>query len=174
MTTRCTEQGFCLSRRNFLLLAGGTIVTLSTGLESLAQVVARTKSYPRKRLSSLSDLKQSEPVYFTYPDNGPSAECMLVKLGEPAGGGIGPEKDIVAFSTTCTHMGGPLKDTYHATHQVLGPCPLHQTSFDLSRHGMVVAGHATESLPQVILATEDETIYATGFLGLLYGRHANL
>lgn len=99
---------------------------------------------------------------------------MLVKLGAPASGGVGPKGDIVAFSTLCTHMGGPLAGTYKAEHKVLGPCPLHLTIFDMTRHGMVVAGHATESLPQVVLEVKGDNIYATGVLGLIYGKRNNL
>jgi arsenite oxidase small subunit len=99
---------------------------------------------------------------------------MLVKLGRPAGGGVGPDQDIVAFSTLCTHMGGPLGGQYRAPHKVVGPCPLHLTSFDLTRHGMVVAGQATESLPQIVLETRGDEIWATGVMGLIFGYHANL
>ena len=54
------------------------------------------------------------PVYFKYPfeDDALFSACMLVKLGTLAGGGVGPDKDIVAFSTLCTHMGGPMQGTY--------------------------------------------------------------
>jgi arsenite oxidase small subunit len=39
---------------------------------------------------------------------------------------------------------------------------------------MVVAGHATESLPQVVLEVEGGDIYAKGILGLVYGKRDNL
>ena len=71
-------------------------------------------------------------------------------------------------------MGGPLQGTYKPEHQVLGACPLHLSTFDLTRHGMVVSGHATESLPQVLLETENDDILATGVMGLIYGYSANL
>ena len=38
---------------------------------------------------------------------------------------------------------------------------------------MVVAGHATQSLPQIILEIDGEEIFATGIIGLLYGYHSN-
>jgi arsenite oxidase small subunit len=99
---------------------------------------------------------------------------MLVKLGVPAGGGVGPQQDIVAFSTLCTHMGGPLAGQYRGQHKVLGPCPFHLTTFDLTKHGMVVSGQATESLPQIVLETRGDDIWATGVMGLIYGYHSNL
>ena len=99
---------------------------------------------------------------------------MLVKLGTAAGGGVGVDNDIVAFSTLCTHMGGPMDGTYNKIHKGLGPCPLHLTTFDLTRHGIMIGGHATESLPQVMLEVEGDAIYAVGVMGLIYGRASNL
>lgn len=57
---------------------------------------------------------------------------------------------------------------------MFGPCPIHLTTFDLTRHGMVVSGHATESLPQIVLETEGDDIYAVGVMGLLHNYASNL
>ena len=51
---------------------------------------------------------------------------------------------------------------------------MHQSTFDLTRHGMIIGGHATQSLPQVLLELEGDDIYAVGMLGLIYGRYDNL
>ena len=37
----------------------------------------------------------------------------------------------------------------------------------------MVAGHATDRLPQIILEIEDDQIFAAGIVGLLYGYSAN-
>ena len=53
---------------------------------------------------------------------------MLVKMGgAKAGGGVGPKRDVVAFSYLCTHQGGFMMGKYQAVgpHRVLGQCPLH-------------------------------------------------
>ena len=71
-------------------------------------------------------------------------------------------------------MGGMLMGIYQKSDKIAGPCPLHLTTFDLTKHGMVVAGHATESLPQVVLDLDGDDIYATGILGLIYGKRDNL
>ncbi len=81
---------------------------------------------------------------------------------------------MVAFSYVCTHQGGPLQTTYKAADKALGPCPLHLTTYDLTRHGIVIAGNAYQSLPQVLLELEGDDIYAVGAFGLIYGRHDNL
>jgi arsenite oxidase small subunit len=110
----------------------------------------------------------------TYPWNDGHSQSLLIRLGRSAGGGVGPRGDVVAFNTMCTHMGGPLVGTYKAPYKILGPCPLHLTTFDLTKHGMVVAGQATESLPQVVLEVAGDEVHAVGVMGLIYGYHDNL
>ena len=134
-------------------------------------LLSRTTSLPRQRVGSLADMKIDKPLTISFPD--PRSMCMLVKLGTPAGGGVGPDEDIVAFSMSCPHMGMTLLGSYNAKHKGLGPCPSHLTRFDLTRYGIVISGHATESLPQIILEVEDGEIYATGIGGLVYGGNRN-
>jgi arsenite oxidase small subunit len=169
-------ERLCMSRRGFLL-TGGLAVTVvvveGLGGPALAQPpLALRADYPRQKIGTLAALKLNQPVEFKYPY--PSVGNVVVKLGVPAGGGAGPDADIVAFNLQCPHMGGPLQGTFKAQHQVLGPCPMHLTTFDLTRHGMVVSGQATESLPQVVLETVGTDIYAVGVMGLIYGFSANV
>lgn len=131
-------------------------------------------AYPKKRIARLADLEVDRPLEFQYPDDGPHSISFLIRLGTKAGGGVGPDQDIVAFNTLCPHQGGLLRRSYDARWKVAGPCPLHLTTFDLTRHGMVVAGHATEALPQVVLEEKDGVLYAVGILGLIYGYPSNL
>lgn len=164
----------CMSRRQFLL-AGGAVVTLAAvpgGLTFAAPLQALKVDYPKTKIGSLSALKLGKPVEFSYPY--PNVRNILVKLGAPAGAGVGKDSDVVAFNQQCTHMGGPLQGTYKDKHQALGPCPLHLTTFDLTRHGMVISGHGTESLPQIVLETQGDDIYAVGVLGLIWGYSANV
>jgi len=162
----------CMSRRQFLLFGGAAVAMVSLGaLPGMAEAVQALKAdYPRQKIGSLSALQSGVPVDFNYPY--PDIRNILVKLGVPAGGGVGAGKDIVAFNQQCTHMGGPLDGTFKPQHQVLGPCPLHLTTFDLTRHGMVASGHATESLPQIVLEVQGDDIYAVGVMGLVYGHSA--
>ncbi len=173
------QRGKCLmSRRNFLLTAGLTtftvMVTLNAGTPRAQQVPAAVATYPRKLIAKLSQLKVDNPVDFAYPDEGAYSESMVVKMGVPAGGGIGPQSDVVAFNYTCTHQGGPLSGTYQAADKALGPCPLHLSTYDLTRHGILISGQAYQSLPQVLLELEGDDIYAVGIFGLVYGRFDNL
>jgi len=166
------------NRRTFLRGAG-TLVAVSLApmpwANKAVAAEAKVVTYEAKKLGSLSALEVGKPVPAFYPgaDGDALSSIFVVKLGEPAGGGIGPDGDVVAFSAYCTHMGMPLHGNYKAEHKVMGPCPLHLTTFDLTRHGMVVAGHATESLPQVVLEAKGDDIMGTGMLGLQFGRATN-
>lgn len=169
--------GKCLmSRRQFLLTSGAatTIILLSGCAGVVANTPAVVTTYPRKFITKLSALKTDQPMDFSYPDEGDYSESMIVKLGTEAGGGIGRGRDVVAFNNTCTHQGGSLGDTYKGDTKSLGACPLHLSTYDLTRHGILISGQAYQSLPQVLLELDGDDIYAVGIFGLIYGRHTNL
>ncbi|GBE44173.1 arsenite oxidase subunit AioB precursor [bacterium BMS3Bbin10] len=174
-----SPAGKCLmSRRKFLLSSGlasaTVIVTLNPGTSVAAKVPAEVATYPRKKIAKLSELKDDVPVEFEYPDKGEYAQSMLVKLGTEAGGGIGPQKDVVAFNSFCTHQGGDLAGSYKGETKSMGACPLHLSTYDLTRHGILISGQAYQSLPQVLLELDGDDIYAVGVFGLIYGRYDNL
>lgn len=161
-----------ISRRDFLF--AGALALSSIPLAALGAAggfapgtVLLKATYTRKGIARLPDLVTGTPLYFDYPY--PGLPNLLVKLGAAAGGGLGAERDVVAFNLRCTHMGGDLSRAFQPAQQVLGPCPRHLTSFDLMRHGLVITGSATESLPQIELELEGDTIYAVGVMGLAYG-----
>ncbi|MCP4701526.1 MAG: arsenate reductase (azurin) small subunit [Gammaproteobacteria bacterium] len=168
----------CISRRAFLfrssaLVGGAVLLPVLPGMrkDAMAAEVAR---YPKKLIGKLSMLQVNKPVKFKYPDDGKNSNSLLVKLDQEAGGGIGADGNVVAFNTLCTHMGGDLTKNFQPKYQALGPCPFHQSTFDMTRHGIIINGHATESLPQVLLELEGDNIYAVGLIGLIYGRYDNL
>jgi arsenite oxidase small subunit len=168
----------CLvSRRNFLIAGGVTttiMVTMNPGTPMAAEVPATMTTLPRKLIAKLSELKPDEPVDFTYPDDGEHAESMIVKLGTRAGGGLGPDEDVVAFNYACTHQGNSLSGSYKKETKSLGACALHLSTYDLTRHGILISGQAYQSLPQVLLELEGDDIYAVGIFGLIFGRMDNL
>ncbi len=128
-------------------------------------------SFDRVKVAQLSDLSVGEPAFFDYPYEG--ASNMVVRTAEPALGGVDADRDVVAFSNQCTHMGCPITE-YHADTHVLGPCPCHFSSFDLSRDGIVAFGQATQNLPRVLLEVDGDDLYATGLFRLVYGHGNNL
>lgn len=176
------EHGKCMvTRRDFLMYSGAAsasvvALTLFPGSAMAMETNAKVTVYPRRKIAKLSELKSNTPFDFNYPDDGPNSQAMLVKTEIECGGGIGAKKDIVAYSYMCTHQGGPLQGTYKVTgeHRTLGQCPLHLSTFDVRRHGIIVSGQAYESLPQVLLEVEGDDIYAVGIMGLLFGRTENL
>ncbi|MGF1764958.1 arsenate reductase (azurin) small subunit [Aliivibrio kagoshimensis] len=177
------HQKCMMSRREFLMYSGAAASTASIvsltmfpGTAQATSTQARVVGYPRLKIAQLSDLKDNEPVYFNYPDNGPNSQAILSKMGVQAGGGIGKQQDVAAFSLMCTHQGGPLNGQYKVVgeHRVLGQCPFHLSTFDLRRHGIIVSGQAYESLPQVLLELDGDDIYAVGIMGLLFGRTDNI
>ena len=180
----------CMSRRKLLMTGGklGGLAALTMifpsqvlaagkakreGMASSA-VTARTARYPRIKVGRLSALKQDKPVKIQYPGKAEGQKALLIKLGEPALGGIGPGRDVVAFNAFCTHQGGPLEDQYNKENKTMGPCEFHLSKFDVTRHGIMVSASAVQNLPQIVLELEGDDIYAVGVLGLIYGYPDNL
>ena len=168
------SERLCLTRRE-ALVTGACSFAAGLALPSAAQAQTRTAAltvYPVKKIIRLKSLKEGEPVAFTYPlEEQPN---FIVKLGAPAQGGVGPDRDIVAFSALCTHMGGSLRGRYRHDLKAIGPCPFHFSTFDLTKGGIPVHASATQNLPQVILRVEGEDIVAVGVTGLIYGFRHNL
>ncbi len=157
-----------LSRRKFLQTTSATALLFFTGLNKDGHA-APVKAYPSRKIGNIKNLKVNEPLTFNYPDE--SSPCVLVKVDNQAVGGVGTEKDVVAFSTLCTHMGCPL--TYNKGRLV---CKCHYSMFDVSRNGQTYQGLASQWVAQVVLRVDAATgnIYAEGVEGLIYGRIGNL
>lgn len=162
----------CMGRRDFLILGGASVAVLAVlGDGAIAQQLV-SSSYARRVIGKVSDLEPGAAIPFNYPSD--DIDNILVMLNEEAGAGVGEGRNIVAFNTVCPHMGGYMDEsTFKAKHSVLGPCPLHLSTFDLTKHGMVVSGHATASLPQIALELDGDDIVATGVMGLFFGYNRN-
>ena len=163
-----------VGRRQFL--RGGALATAGAAAATVLPVPAKAKAggarldYPINRLANLSDLKLNQPFDVAYPDD--EAPGVLLKLGKTVEGGVGPEGDIVGFSTICPHKGFGLN--YNAEHRTMN-CPGHYSVFDCEAGGLQVWGQATQNLPQYILRVDDKgEIYAEGVDELLYGRLSNV
>ena len=174
----CDPEAGIISRRQFLRLTGASLaaITMPAALRLPGRpstYVVERADYPRQMIGSLRELSPGRSAPFNYPWDDSASASFLVLLDEEAALGVGPDKNVVAFNSFCTHQGGPLAGTVHGEIGVVGPCPLHLTTFDLSRLGMVVSGHATLGLPQIVLETEADEIYAVGMQGLIYGHHDN-
>jgi arsenite oxidase small subunit len=162
-----------MHRRDLLALtAGGVAVSVFMPDANAQGARVDLAVYPEKKIAKLSELQEGIPRAFTYPlENHPN---QLIKLGAEALRGVGPDKDVVAFSMLCTHMGGNLSGRYRHDVKALGPCPFHFSVFDLRKGGMPVHASATQNLPQILLRVDGDDVIAIGVVGLIYGQRNNL
>jgi len=173
MSKKC-DKLVDIGRRQFLR---GTGIAAAVGVTAAAvapsaqaaEPLARL-TYPKSKLGNLKDLKVDEPMDIAYPDQ--DSPGVLLKLGKTVEGGVGPQSDVVAFSTLCPHKGFPL--SYVAADKSLN-CPGHYSRFDCERSGQEIWGHATQNLPQFKLRVDDKgDIYAEAVDELIYGRLSNV
>ena len=169
-----------LSRRQFFKVSGG----VAAGAGLAAGVIPATADaavapdagstvlpYPTKSLGSASQLTAGQAMSFTYPDD--ASPCTLLRMGTPVENGVGPGRDIVAYSTLCTHMGCPV--AYDSKSRSFR-CPCHFSTFDAEKGGQMVCGQATENLPRIVLRYDggSGTVTAVAVEGLIYGRQSNI
>ncbi|MCK6450386.1 MAG: arsenate reductase (azurin) small subunit [Alphaproteobacteria bacterium] len=171
--TKCHRMAE-IGRRHFLrgggiAAAGVAAATFVANRAEAAPTLARV-AYPGAKLGNVKDLKVDQPVDIAYPDA--DSPGVLLKLGRAVEGGVGPERDVVAFSTLCPHKGFPLN--YVAADKTLN-CPGHYGRFDCEKGGQQIWGHATQNLAQFTLRVDAKgDIYAEGVDELLYGRLSNV
>jgi arsenite oxidase small subunit len=170
------------ARRNFLkralgvaavlVIAGIAAVTKSLWTPGSSSGGSATASFPEVKVGTLSGLSVNSPVIFNYPlDNEPN---ILVKLGQKAAGGIGPDGDIVAFSIVCQHLGcvvgyqapgtSPRCNSSFSSPGPVGYCCCHASVYDLLNGAKVIGGPSPRPQPQVKLQLDSSTgdIYAVG------------
>lgn len=169
------------SRREFLKIAATVSGVIALGaIASVAKSViipavpgqseTTTLGFPRVKVATVGSLTLNKVVTFNYPlENEPN---VLVKLGEKATGGVGPDGDIVAFSQICQHLGciwgyvppggSPVVNKSFVAQGPVGYCPCHGSIYDLTEAGKVIGGPAPRPEPQVTLEVDSSgNIYAT-------------
>ena len=163
-----------IGRRHFLRGGGMAAAGVAAGAiaardAEAAPPLARV-AYPGAKLANVKDLKVDRPVDIAYPDA--DSPGVLLKLGRAVEGGVGPDRDIVAFSTLCPHKGFPLN--YVAADKTLN-CPGHYSRFDCEKSGMQIWGQATQNLAQFRLRVDGNgDIHAHGVDEQIYGRLSNV
>jgi arsenite oxidase small subunit len=150
-----------------------TVGSASASTTSTSQSTGTTASpFPRVKVANASDLAGGKTVVFNYPlEETPN---VLAKLGVKASGGVGPDSDIVAFSTVCQHLGcivgfvpaggSPLCNNGYKASGPVGYCCCHGSIYDLADSASVISPPAPRPLPQVTLEFDSSTgdIYAIG------------
>ena len=169
---RC-KSVIAIGRRRFLTGAGVAAAGAAAGqlpVKAANAAPAAGVDYPSAKLANVRDLKIDEPLNVAYPDA--DAPGVLLKIGKRVPTGVGPDGDIVGFSTICPHKGFPLN--YVSSDRTLN-CPGHYSRFDCEAGGLQIWGQATQNLPQYILRIDSKgDIYAEGVDELLYGRLSNV
>ncbi len=105
------------SRRFFLKSSGGAAALAGSMVIPIHNASAATPPagavsgstslpYPKKSVGKVGAMPVNQITNFSYPDA--SSPCYALRLGKPVVGGVGPNNDIVAYSTMCTHMGCPV------------------------------------------------------------------
>ncbi|MEM3267342.1 MAG: Rieske 2Fe-2S domain-containing protein [Conexivisphaerales archaeon] len=148
-------------RRRFIkiLFAIGAVATIA-GLggvgKYLTPPITYATSWPRIRIANINHLQVMQPIVFLYPDT--DTPNWLLKLGVKAEGGLGPDGDIVAFSSICQHLGctpgllntgqsPPCNSSYKAKFP-MAYCCCHGSQYDLVEGAKVIGGPAPYNLPQ--------------------------
>ncbi|WP_337845020.1 Rieske 2Fe-2S domain-containing protein [Thermus sp.] len=133
----------------------------------------RWKDGPRVEVARLGALALWEAKPFHYPLPQGELKALLLRLPEPAPGGLSlGGEHYIAFSRICTHQGCTLNYVpdpeaaallYNFRHErpFLG-CPCHFGAFDPLLGGKAIYGPPHYPLPRLRLEAQGETLYATG------------
>jgi arsenite oxidase small subunit len=149
-----------------------TTASSSSASQTVSLPPPATPGFPVILVANSKDLQANSVVNFNYPLQ--ETPNILVKLGDQAEGGVGPDSDIVAFSQVCQHLGciyafiaqgsSPSCDSSYQAPGPVGYCCCHGSVYDLANAAKVVGGPAPRPVPMVILSYDSATgnIYATG------------
>ena len=89
-----------LKRRNFL--KGGVAgIVAASGLvgdsdKAKAETTKPSSPYPKLKVAAVDSILPQTEIFFDYPDE--NSPAILLRLDQSADGGIGPNREIVAFS----------------------------------------------------------------------------
>jgi arsenite oxidase small subunit len=174
-------------RRNFLkTTVVASAIIAAAGAAAVVQSINATEgstatSFPSilvvdantGQVANVNTLTDNVPLLFYYPLEQVEPN-ILVKLGQPAENGIGPDGDIIAFSDVCQHLGcnpgfvatggsPPCNSGYVASGPIMYCC-CHGSKYDLLKNAAVIQpSPAPRPVPRVILDVDSSgNIYATG------------
>ncbi len=160
------------------IVASTTTQTTASSSSSISQSATlpppAAPGFPVILVANVSDVQVDSPVNFNYPLQ--ETPNILIKLGQKAEGGVGPDGDIVAFSQICQHLGciyafiapgsSPTCNSSYTASGPVGYCCCHGSVYDFLEAAKVIGGPAPRPVPQVILDFDSSTgnIYATGMM----------
>lgn len=142
-----------VTRREFaryLVAGAGVMAAGNVGLAVWTQLRAVNTGEPRA-IVALEDVAVGATHLFRYPTDDEPA--VLVRLDE---------RDVVAFSQKCTHLGCVV---FYEADESRWHCPCHEGNFD-ARSGAVLSGPPTRPLGRIDLEIRDDgMIWALGTAG---------
>ena len=126
---------------------------------------ANAVAWPIVTVANINQLTNLMPIVFNYPlTNTPN---ILVKLGVSATNGVGPNNDIVAFSSICQHLGcqysfiptggSPVCNAAYKAPLPMGYCCCHGSQYDFVHGAKVLGGPAPRPVPMVQLQFDATT-----------------
>ena len=138
-----------VTRREFArYLVGGAVVMAAgnVGLAAWTQLRSINTGEPRA-IVALGDVAVGDTYLFQYPAEHDPA--ILVRLAD---------REIVAFSQKCTHLGCVV---YYQADQDRWHCPCHEGNFD-TRTGAVLSGPPPRPLGRIDVEIRADMIWALG------------
>lgn len=138
-----------VTRREFArYLVGGAAVMAAgnVGLAAWTQLRSINTGEPRA-IVPLGDIAIGDTYLFQYP--GDQNPAILVRLAD---------RDVVAFSQKCTHLGCVV---FYQGDENRWHCPCHEGNFD-TRSGAVISGPPTRPLGRIDLEIRGDTVWALG------------
>ena len=138
-----------VTRREFArYLVGGAVVMAAgnVGFAAWTQLRSINTGEPRA-IVALDDVAVGTTHLFKYPTERDPA--ILVRLGD---------RDVVAFSQKCTHLGCVV---YYEAAEHRWHCPCHEGNFD-ARTGAVLSGPPPRPLGRIDVEIRNDTIWALG------------
>jgi Rieske Fe-S protein len=139
-----------VTRREFaryLVLGAGAMAAGNVGLAAWTQLRSINEGEPRA-IVALDAVAVGESFLFRYPTEDDPA--VLLRLGE---------RDVVAFSQKCTHLGCVV---YFQAEEDRWHCPCHEGNFE-TRTGDVISGPPTRPLGRIDVEIRDDgQVWALG------------
>jgi Rieske Fe-S protein len=139
-----------VTRREFaryLVAGAGVMAAGNLGLAAWTQLRAINRGEPRA-LIPLADVAVGATHLFRYPTDDDPA--ILLRLDE---------REVVAFSQKCTHLGCVV---YFEAEEDRWHCPCHEGNFE-PRTGAVISGPPPRPLGRIDVEIRDDTIWALGY-----------
>jgi Rieske Fe-S protein len=138
-----------VTRREFaryLAAGAGVMAAGSVGLAVWTQLRTINTGEPRP-IIELERVEVGDTYLFRYPEEQDPA--ILLRVGE---------REVVAFSQKCTHLGCVV---YFQAEEERWHCPCHEGNFD-ARSGAVLSGPPTRPLGRIATEVRDGTVWALG------------